>query len=41
MSLFFSDFDNKQKQREKMRQEVEKMLVSDITSLEDVFALQS
>jgi len=41
MSLFFSDFDNKQKQREQMRKEIDALLLDDNTKLEDIFALES
>ena len=41
MSHFFSDFDNKQKQREQMRQEIDTLLNDDATTLEDIFALPS
>ena len=41
MSHFFSDFDNKTRQREKMRAEIDSLLSNDATKVEDVFELDS
>jgi len=41
MSHFFSDFDNKTRQREKMRAEIDSLLSNDATKVQDVFELDS